>query len=424
VPDPVEPAPDDETSLRYAGWRVVAVCFLLALFTFGFGLYGNGVYLTELQRLRGWPAPLISGAVTLSFLISNALGIFTSELIARLGLRRLVLCGIAALAASTILIAVAREPWQLYGAFVLMAFGWTGMGTVVIATLISIWFTHRRGLAMSVALTGASCGGVVVVPPLVLLIGSVGFTTAMLVATAAMAVVMVPMTLRWIGPHPTGSAAPRAAVDAAIVAAPQAISRAAILRRLAFWTISASFALAFAAQVGFLVHQIAVLEPNIGRAGAGFAVALTSSMAVAGRLGLGLIADRCNPRLVAAISFAGQAAALVTVIHADQPAPLYFASALFGVATGNLLTLPPMIVHREFEPASFTVVLGLSTAVSGAVCALGPGLVGLVRGLSGGYGAALGVCIALELVAAAVVLWSGKPRSEDVVGAAPVSSRS
>ena len=63
----------DETSPRYAGWRVVLACFLLALFLFGFALYGQGVYLVELQRLNGWPASLISGASTLSLLIGNVL---------------------------------------------------------------------------------------------------------------------------------------------------------------------------------------------------------------------------------------------------------------------------------------------------------------------------------------------------------------
>jgi cyanate permease len=64
-----------------------------------------------------------------------------------------------------------------------------------------------------------------------------------------------------------------------------------------------------------------------------------------------------------------------------------------------------MIVHREFEASAFTVVLGLSTAISGIVCAFGPGTIGLVRSLSGGYGAALGLCVTLELVAAVIVLW-------------------
>src|SRR5437660_5452710 len=91
--------PSDETFPSYAGWRVVLACFLIALFLFGFGLYGQGVYLAELQRVNGWPAALISGASTLSFLLSNIFATFTNELVVRFGAKRLVLMGIAALAA-------------------------------------------------------------------------------------------------------------------------------------------------------------------------------------------------------------------------------------------------------------------------------------------------------------------------------------
>src|SRR3954471_22752286 len=100
--DTAEPKPVDEASPRYRGWRVVLACFLMALFLFGFGLYGHGVYLAELQRLNGWPAALISGASTLSLLLANIFATFTSELVARLGPRRLVLLGMAALAASIV----------------------------------------------------------------------------------------------------------------------------------------------------------------------------------------------------------------------------------------------------------------------------------------------------------------------------------
>src|SRR5215471_8268424 len=164
----------DETSLRYAGWRVVFACFVIAVFLFGFALYGHGVYLAELQRLHG----LISGASTLSFLISNFLAAFTNEFMARLGAKRLVLIGILALAASLILVALGISPWQLYAAFVLMALAWIGMGTVVTATVVSLWFVRRRGLAISIAFTGASFGGVIVTPMLVLLVERIGFHAA------------------------------------------------------------------------------------------------------------------------------------------------------------------------------------------------------------------------------------------------------
>src|SRR3954466_8724495 len=89
-----DPSPSDEASFRYRGWRVVLACFLMALFLFGFGLYGHGVYLAELQRLNDWPGALISGASTLSLVLCNMLATFTSDLVARLGMKRLVLVGL------------------------------------------------------------------------------------------------------------------------------------------------------------------------------------------------------------------------------------------------------------------------------------------------------------------------------------------
>jgi hypothetical protein len=50
---PTQRAANEETSPSYAAWRVVLACFLVALFIFGFGLYGHGVYVAELQRRRG-----------------------------------------------------------------------------------------------------------------------------------------------------------------------------------------------------------------------------------------------------------------------------------------------------------------------------------------------------------------------------------
>ena len=114
----------DETSPRYAGWRVVLACFLLAVSIFGFALYGQGVYLVELQRLNGWPASLISGASTLSLLIGNVIVIFTDEIVRRLGLKRLALAGIACLAISMVLLALVSVPCALYAAFALMSLGW------------------------------------------------------------------------------------------------------------------------------------------------------------------------------------------------------------------------------------------------------------------------------------------------------------
>lgn len=388
----------DESSLRYHGWRVVLACFLVALFIFGFGLYGHAVYLSELQRLHGWSTGLISGASTLSFLLGSLLAAFTSDAMARIGAGRFVLCGIAALAASMTLLAFADTPSQLYAAYLVLACAWMGMGTVVIATLVSSRFDRRRGLALSIAFNGATCGGIIIAPSLVILVGAIGFTRAMLAMTAVMLVILVPVVVGLIGvslpSHSSGEARP----------ATPALSRAKLFGNPAFWTITAPFALALLAQVGFIVHQIALLEPAMGRSLAALAVAVTTAMAVTGRLCLGAVVDRLDPGKAAAVSLLTQAAALCAIAWTTEPAVLFVACAVFGFSIGNLITLPPLIVHREFAPADFAAVLGLSTSVCGIVNALGPGVVGLVRAVTGGYTAALMLCVVLQLVAAAILL--------------------
>jgi MFS family permease len=388
----------DESSLRYPGWRAVLACFLVALFIFGFGLYGHAVYLAELQRLHGWSTALISNASTLSFLLGSLLAAFTNDVMVRIGAGRLLLCGIFALAASMTLLAFAETPWQLYAAYMLLACGWMGMGTVVIATIVSSWFNRRRGLAISIAFNGATCGGIIVAPTLVVLVGAIGFTRAMLAMTAVMIFILVPVVIGLIG-----ISAANQSSDQGKPEAPE-LSRWKLLRSFGFWTITAPFALALLAQVGFIVHQIALLEPMMGRALAALAVAVTTTMAVIGRVCLGLVVDRLDPRVATAVSLLTQAGALLAITQTTDTAVLFMACAVYGFSIGNLITLPPLVIHREFKPADFGTVLGLSTAICGIVSAFGPGIVGFVRGATGGYTAALMLCLTLQLASAAIVL--------------------
>src|SRR5947208_8052387 len=199
----------EESSPRYAGWRVVAACFLIEMFLFGFGLYGHALYLAELQRLYGWPTALISTASTLSFLLGSLLAVFTSDALASMSPKRFLLLGLSALAASTTLLAFTASAWQLYAAYLLMALGWAGMGTVVIATVVSAWFDRRRGLAISLAFNGATFGGIVIAPTLVFLVGAIGFARAMLSATAVMLVVLLPVVVFLIHLPASKSPGPR-----------------------------------------------------------------------------------------------------------------------------------------------------------------------------------------------------------------------
>lgn len=194
--------PPDETSLRYEGWRIVVVCFLLATFGWGLGFYGQSVYVAELQRLHGWPASLISSGTTFFYLFGAALVAFVSEAIKAFGPRKCLIAGTLAMAVASVAVGEVREPWQLYLADALLAFGWAGTSLAIITNTLGLWFDKKRGMAISLALNGASFGGIVGVPLLVAGIGAFGFSGAMIAAAALLVAVMVPVTLIFVGPPP------------------------------------------------------------------------------------------------------------------------------------------------------------------------------------------------------------------------------
>ena len=192
------PVEIDETSPRYAGWRVVVACYLVAVFCWGFGLYGHGVYLTELHRLHGWPTALISAAVTGFYLLTAALVVFISDAIARLGPRRVMLTGACCFGGAVALLAFIDALWQLYLVYLLMAVGAASMHVGAISNVVGLWFDRQRGLALSLALNGASSGGILITPVLVLAIAHYGFSNAMIGATVVMAAMLLPAIALWI----------------------------------------------------------------------------------------------------------------------------------------------------------------------------------------------------------------------------------
>jgi predicted MFS family arabinose efflux permease len=395
----------DEASIRYEGWRIVAVCFLVATFGWAFGFYGQSVYLAELHREHGWPASLISGATTFFYLFGALIVVFVAEAIRTFGPRACLVAGTFAMALAAVGIGQVAEPWQLYLASAMLAFGWAGTSLAIISTTLGLWFDKKRGMAISLALNGASFAGIVGVPLLVIAIGRFGFSHAMMLGAAAMVVLVVPVVLIFVGRPPLhiGGAV---ATAGGMPSATQVRKRA--LRDIAFLSVTIAFALVLFAQVGFIVHLIAFLDPVIGRGSAAVAIAFLTAMAVVGRLLFSTVIDRLNQRLASALSFISQALALLVVINSRNDVALIGACAVFGFSVGNLITLPSLIVQREFDPRAFGVLVSLLTAIVQVSYAFGPGVIGIVRDLSGSYTLPFYGCIALELTAAVLIMLRGR----------------
>ena len=293
----------------YRGWLVVVACGILATFSWGLGFYGLGVYLHALGQRHGWSTGLISSAVTLYYALSAGCLVMVGGLIDRHGPRGVLTYGVVTMAAAVALLGVITAPWQLFAVYVVMATSWSCLSSTGLSSTLLPWFGRRQGVAMTLALTGASVGGMVLVPILVALTQRRGFAFATAAVAAALVAVGLPLVLLVIRGRPgAADVASELARDRAGAPAGESAltartwTRQEALRVPQLWTLMVPFALALAAQVGFLVHQISVLDPHLGESRAALTVSATTVAALLGRVVIGVLSDRVDLRKLSAVN--------------------------------------------------------------------------------------------------------------------------
>ncbi|HML13154.1 MAG TPA: MFS transporter [Xanthobacteraceae bacterium] len=398
------------TARLYHGWVIVAVAFLVAVFSWGLGFYGLGIYLVALRAHFGWSAADIAAAITVYYILGAALTfLFVGPAFDRYGVRRVVFVGALAMAAGLAALPLASRLWQVHAIFALMSVGWVTMSGAAVNIIVAPWFDRRRGLAVSFALNGASAGGLVMAPLLVFLIDRFGFAAGLRAASALMLAVLLPL-LVWVvrernpGEHDRedNATAWGIAPPAEPITSPWNARK--ILRDPNFITISIPFALGLTAQVGFLTHEVAFLTPITGTVTAAWIVSLTAFAAIVGRFVTGLFVDRVDRRAASCLNFLVQAVAMAILIKTSAPAWLVVGCVLFGLGLGNLVSLPGLIVQQEFPKRDFARIISMIVAINQFTFAFGPGLLAWLQQGQGSYTRALLACLVMQAAAAAIVL--------------------
>ena len=397
----------------FHGWRMVAVCLIAALFANALGLFGAGVYLRQLVEEKGWTTGLVSGAITLFYVVSAVLQIPVGGIIARFGPRPVFAAGTLALCAGVAAIGRVEEPWQTYAAFLVMGVGWACLSMTAVATSLAPWFEKYQGRAVSIASLGASVGGIAGVPILLFGIAQAGFAATTTVAAVVALAVLLP--LAWfvlkhrpqdIGLLPDGADA-RTAVAASAPA--RRWTRGEALRTASLRSVMVAFGIGMLVQVGFVTHQVTMLAPVLGAAGTSATISATAVAALVSRLLLSRFADQIDARVTTACVLVCAAAALAAIGLWPSAGVMVTASVLFGATIGNVTTLSPIVVRREFGAASFGTLFGVASCAIQLATGVGPSFYGLLHDAFGGYRVPLLLAAAMDLVAVGAIL-AGRSR--------------
>ncbi len=396
---------------------MVAACLLVAMLSWTLGVFGVSVYLYSITQLRGWSIGVVSSAITLFYLTGACLSMPVGSVIGRKGPRGVFIVGALAMGASVALLGRVTAPWQVYAIFMLTGVGYACLGSTALTTTLAPWFERPQGRAVTIALLGASFGGMLGLPLLAGSIELLGFRQATLLAGIAVIGVVLPLAWKVLRhrPQDLGLLPDGMRPDPARPKVePRRWDRATAIATRQFRTAIAAFGLALMVQLGFLTHHIALAAPTLGASRAAGLVSATAIAAFVGRLVLARFSDSVDVRVAAAAMFGGGALALGLLAFATSPLALVAASLAYGVTIGNVTTLSPIIVRREFGAASFGAIYGVGAMAIGIVSCLGPSLFGWLHDASGSYRLPFMTAAAIDVVAMALVL-HGRPRPPAVV---------
>jgi predicted MFS family arabinose efflux permease len=315
-------------------------------------------------------------------------------------------CGLGIIAWS-----VADAPWQLLLAALLTGTGWATTSSAAINAMVARWFERERPKALSLAINGASVGGILFPPIWVALIAYLGFAPSAMVIAAVIVAIVWPLAYRFLDLVPADlGLTPDGVSDRSATqhATRPAMSRRGLLSDRRFATLSAAFALGMFAQIGLVAHLVSRLSPELGAGGAAGALSLITLGAILGRTLLGWSLGGHNRRMAAVLNFFVQSAGVLLLAVGSGTSQLLAGCLLFGLTGGNHLTLPPLIAQQEFAYADVATVVALSVAITQGAMAFGPAVFGLLYEATGGYMLPFTLAAVIDATAALILLGGRK----------------
>ena len=153
------------TSSRiFYGWYVLAASFFLLFFQSG-ARFSFGIMFKPMIADLGWNRASISSVFFLHMVFFALALSVAGKLYDRYGPRWVIFVSSVLLAGGYMCTASVRSLWQFYLFYgILTAVGTGGASVPLIASLMSKWFEKRRGLAISLALSGTCLGQFILVP--------------------------------------------------------------------------------------------------------------------------------------------------------------------------------------------------------------------------------------------------------------------
>jgi MFS family permease len=414
----------------FSGWRMLGVSsagMLLAQIAQSSGI---AVFVDPMIGEFGWSRSVISLAYTVSTLISAAVVLFAGRMLDRRGHRQVMLWATIVFAISLVAMGAINGVVALMVFMIVMRVSGGSILPLASRTLVALWFSRRRGRAISIVNVGKMFG--VALLPLgdALLVESIGWRAAWRVNAIIVVVVMIPLALWFVhsrpehigqfpdGIRPEPQPQPLRAADGPrrnLHELSWTLRQASHNR--AFWLLlSSSFVPALVTN-GIAFNQISILSHRgLTSTQAAMTFTVESVIALPVTILAGWVADRYGPRYVL---IAGNSLLLVSTLWLGMPSTLTMAliyAAMRAVTSGTWVLGIEAAFPLYFGRAHLGSLASVNFCVTFIGAAIGPLPLAFAYDRFGHYDMAIWSLAILPAVATVTSFLAWPPRSEPTVG--------
>ncbi|HTV00170.1 MAG TPA: MFS transporter [Luteitalea sp.] len=374
----------DENHLRYPGWRVAGAASVGVFVGFAsLFVYTFGIFLKPLSEDFGWSRQAVSSAFGIAAMCIAVCSPLLGLALDRFGPVRVIAPCVAIFGlAFAALGSMNGALWQLYA--ICAVLGCVGNGTAHMAysRAVATWFSHRRGLALAVMMSGGAIGALVLPALAQWLIGALGWRLTYLGLGLGVLAIGLPNVLALVRERPrdvSGASAPNAG----------ATVRSALATYL-FWLLVVVLFVSSIAQNGALAHLPALLsDRGVGASGAALALSALGAASLVGRLSTGWFLDRFWAAYVSCVLLGIAAAGVLLLSSAQTLGQGVVAAVLIGFGMGGESDVTPYLLARYYGLRSFATLYGWTWTAYAIAGAVGPIVMGRAFDLQGSYAGVL-----------------------------------
>jgi predicted MFS family arabinose efflux permease len=359
-PASIRPAPASMWRLPwFYGWNIVAVAILAQVLVSGVTLISFSLWVHDWMTTFHVQRAPIMRAMTVTLIVSGLAAPYIGHLFDRAPFRVLMSIGLGLFATGFALVSISTALWQVVLAYGLCLGAASALsGSVAAQVLASKWFRARAGLAIGIALTGLSLGGVLMPPLLAALMAAFGWREAALII-GALGLAVIPVILLVIRNRPEDLGLQPEA-EGKIPPPETSWTVRQILLNPNFWLLVAAFVPFFTALKAIAANfEPLAADLGVTASTAALLISANNAFTIVGKVVIGRLSDLFDPRIVlAALIAMGGAGFLLMLGHAGFDR-LIIGNCLLGLGSAGVYPMQGILIRRYFGLVSFGRVIGL-----------------------------------------------------------------